>query len=73
MSAEYTIKTTADGIIYAQTIVSWSRKFGKCKRQDFHRCGEIFTQSRFRAWCKKYDIKIDEEDVQKLPKKVWWL
>lgn len=72
MAAQYEIITLSDGTVFAKTLVRWSRSFGKCNRQDFHRCGEIFTQSSFRAWCKKHGVTPKNEDIEKIPKKVWW-
>ena len=63
-------------LVRAETTVSWDRVFGRCDRRTFHKSGTIYTQSRLRAWLKKYQpyIADDEKEamVSLLPKSVWW-
>jgi hypothetical protein len=72
-TASFKVETTEDGTVVAKTTTSWSRSFGKCKRQDFSRQGEIFTRGRLLAWAKKYGVKVSPEVAAAFPTKVWWL
>lgn len=68
--ASYRLREYKDGTMSAITFTRWYRSFGKCNLQYFHRNGEIFTQSRFRAWLKKYGLNVRDEVVEKLPKSI---
>ena len=69
-TARYEMVTMQDGTVYAKTLTRWSISYGKCNRQDFHKSGEIYTKTRLRAWGKKYNVKIEESDIEMLPTKV---
>ena len=74
---EYQYNASGASRVMAKTSTSWTRELGNCNTQTFHRSGDIYTQARFKAWLKKYQpyMTVDqrEEEVEKLPKKVWFL
>lgn len=68
--ARYEIREFADGTKYVYTVVTWSRSFGKCNLCYFSKDGQIETQGRFKYWLKKNGLKLIDEEIEQLPKKV---
>lgn len=68
--ASYQIHEYEDGTCSAKTTTQWSRLIKKADLRTYYRNGEIYTQSKLRAWGKKYGLKIPESDISRLPKSV---
>lgn len=70
--SKYTIHTYDDGSTIVKAVTTWNRRTGK--NQTSHHCreSEIHTQSKFKAWAKRNNINITQDEIDMLPKKVWW-
>lgn len=70
--AIYTMRTDGEGNYWVDTSVRWSVKDwrGKNMTHSGQRSGTIYTQSRFKAWLKKYNLKIKQDEISLLPKSI---
>lgn len=73
-TASYKVKSNPEGTdFWVETFTRWSKKDwrGKNMTHSGSRSGTIYTQSRFKAWLRKYSLPIIESEVALLPKTVY--